>query len=382
MIKAALQNSLLVVISLILSILLIEGGLWLFKIPPFPEQLHNIYMPDKENGFIHEPNANSRHSSWEFDYQIKINNIGIRRSDNLTKESLVSIFISGDSQVFGNGVKEQETISYNIESLMNEGIVLNLGVTSYSTIQEIVLINRYLDFFENKPEHLVLVFSVANDYYDNKRLTDHYIGTGRNHQTSSNGYTVSDGISIEVKGDELIRIQNGKAHEKVKISSFYPPEGYKSKLFGWSKLYNIYAWLNTKRKKSCALPIAIPGLYGDDNLLNSEEWRITKSALGSLIKKIQSENIKLHIAIMPTKYQVMPELFKKAGCDLASINLESSLNILEDFAKENNVSYINFLDEFKKLSSANIEKLFYKVDEHLSPYGTKVVAETILKKLL
>jgi hypothetical protein len=376
-----IKNIVLITLSMIISVSLIELGLWVFKYPPYPETIPDVYLSDKENGFVLRPNSISRHSSWEFDTSIKINNVGIRRSNNLTKKSPVSIFLLGDSQAQGYGVEEEDTISFNIEKLMRNGSVINLGVSSYSTIQEMVLFNRYLEFFEKKPKHAILVFSVANDFYDNKRITDHYLATGRNLQAVSKGYLVEDGSTIEINNNELILMQDGKVSSIKKNSIFHPPVGYESEWFEWSKLYNMWAWWNTKVQKSCSLPIAIPGLWGGESIENSEEWNLTKSALDSFIVKAQSENVIPHIVILPTKYQLIPDLFLRAGCDLESIDLESSINIIERYSVNNNINIINLFDEFKKLSDSDIGNLFYEVDEHLTAYGNSIAAEIIAKEL-
>jgi hypothetical protein len=376
-----IKNIVLITLSIILSVLLIELGLWVFKYPPYPETIPDVYLSDKENGFVLRPNSISRHSSWEFDTTIKINNLGIRRSNNLTKKSPISIFLLGDSQALGYGVEEEDTMSFNIEKLMPNSSVINLGVSSYSTIQEVILFNRYLEFFEKKPKHAILVFSVANDFYDNKRITDHYSSTGRSLQTVSKGYLVDDGSTIEIHNNELILIKDGMLSSIKKNSIFHPPLGYESKWFGWSKLYNMWAWWNTKVQKSCSLPIAIPGLWGERSIENSDEWNITKSALDSFILMAQSENVIPHIVIVPTKYQLIPDLFLRAGCDLESIDLESSINIIERYSVKNNINVINLFDEFKKLSDSNIGNLFYEVDGHLTAYGSSIAAEIIAKEL-
>ena len=110
-------------------------------------------------------------------------------------------------------------------------------------------------------------------------------------------------------------------------------------------------------------------------------FRSTKSALDSFILMAQSENVIPHIVIVPTKYQLIPDLFLRAGCDLESIDLESSINIIERYSVKNNINVINLFDEFKKLSDSNIGNLFYEVDGHLTAYGSSIAAEIIAKEL-
>ncbi len=379
---SVLQKAALVIVSTVLALLLVEAVLWVFHLPPYPEQVYNVLQYDKQNGYKFRPNAVSSRSSWEFDTSVIINSIGIRDYPSININSKPYAFLLGDSFVEGQGVNVEKTIAKRLEEKTGK-LVANLGIASSGTIQQVNIFRRYLDIIPHKPKYAILVFYVGNDYYDNRRFSDHFTATGRPLNTVSNGFLVDDGTSI-VQNDNWLVLYNeeGKEVHRSKNPQFHPPKGYDNKYLDWSKIYNILAWANTPKTKNCQLNIAIPGLMDSSyDLSLSNEWNITKSALIDFNKTAKENSIIPVLVIMPSKFQLMPNLLSNAGCNIEKLNTYQSIDLLEKFSKQNNFININLATIFTKLHPEEIGLLYYFKDVHLTPRGNEFVANVISENL-
>lgn len=380
MFKKLSLNVLLLIGSVIVSICVAEAGLWLLHIPPFPDRINDNLMPDPEAGFVFRPNSVSKHSSWEFDTAIRINNIGARVDYDVSPQTRIFAFLLGDSFAQSCGVNSKDMLSSRIESTLRSGPVLNLGVGSYSTYQELVIYKRQIEYFSAKPKFAILVFYAGNDYSDNVRYLRHFEKNGQQLQTASNGYLVEPGVTIKRTAKDLIRISGGREMERKPISAFYPPKGKESRFWGWSKLYNIWAWLGYSPPKDCRLPIGIPGLFDRKyNLADSVAWEDTEKALADFVRTSRANHIIPVIVVMPSKYQLMPELLSAAGCDLSNLDAESSLRIVDKYSRSNGVRYVDLLDVFRNVPPSSRSGIFYKTDSHLTAYGYSVAASAIAR---
>ena len=375
---SVLINAGLVIVSILLVLLLVEAALWIFHIPPYPEGVYNVLQIDERNGYKFRPNAVSTRSSSEFDTPVTINSIGLRDYASVDKNSKPYAFLLGDSFAEGHGVNIEQTIAKRLQD--NTGkLVANLGIASSGTIQHVNIFRRYLDIFSHKPKYAILVFYVGNDYYDNRRFSDHFSVTGRSLNTVSNGYLVDDGTSI-VQNDSWLILYNEDGNEvrRSKNPQFHPPKGYENKYLDWSKIYNIFVWENSPRNKDCQINNAVVGLLDSSyDFALSREWEIAKIALAEF-NRIAIENAIIPVlVIMPSKFQLNAGLLTDAGCNIEKLNAFQSIDILEKYAKDNGLLNINLAPIFTALPPKEFDKLYYKKDVHLTPWGNEFVANTI-----
>ncbi len=94
---------------------------------------------DEELTYILKPNTVMEHSNREFNVTISINNIGVRDDNDSLKNP--DVVVAGDSFAMGFGVSQNETFAQVIEH--ETGLkVLNMGIESYGTAREVMLLNR------------------------------------------------------------------------------------------------------------------------------------------------------------------------------------------------------------------------------------------------
>lgn len=173
------QNLALVLFGLFLGLLLVESGLrlvdFLARINPDAElaETGRFVQSNDALGWVHAPNSGGRYRKICFDTQINFNAAGERDDAEHTQEKAAAtyrIVFLGDSFTEALQVDLDETFPEQIEARMSwqapqynyESI--NLGVTSYGTGQEYVMLQeRGLAY---APDLVVLAFFM-NDVGDN-----------------------------------------------------------------------------------------------------------------------------------------------------------------------------------------------------------------------
>jgi hypothetical protein len=366
-----------VLCSVIIAIAFLEGLLWVFHLPPYPEYPNRGFSPDENIGFVLKPNNSFVHSQWEFYTNVTVNEGGYRGDFFEGRDSSRLSLVVGDSFAFGQGLNDDETISSHLARMNPDKFFVNLGVSSYSTIQENMLLERYLDSSKIKPDSAILLFYVGNDFYDNRRFSEFFEKTGRPVQTASEGILVEDGTSIIRDGKTLHWYRGGTAFTTTQMPMFYPPEKYKNKIFDQLKLYNFVVSLFADPDKTCRTGIAIPGLF-DSAITFSDtvEWKATKKAIDQFVEILIHKNIQPLLVIVPSKYQMDSSLLERAGCDISNLNLDSSIDAMVSYARKRQLPYIDLREEFGK-AGWTVGDLYYRVDSHLTPIGSAVTAEIL-----
>lgn len=133
-----------------------------------PEDLFMRF--DSRLGWSHVPGRKVRFRRTDFDVHVTINDDGFRgpRVPLPRTPGRPRILFLGDSYAFGHGVEDDETAAAQLERLLPGCEVVNLGVTGYSTDQELLLLReRGLAY---RPDVVVLMIC-GNDLLDNGKQT-------------------------------------------------------------------------------------------------------------------------------------------------------------------------------------------------------------------
>ena len=134
---------LLVTSSLLLSLVMVEGAVRLF-LPhwaPRTGQIANFWKFDSRYGWAHIPGTSGPFDSYGFQTTVRINANGFRGPEVLyaRTDERRRVLILGDSFVWGFGVNEQEMFTTRLEEILPGLEAVNLGVSGYSTDQELLL---------------------------------------------------------------------------------------------------------------------------------------------------------------------------------------------------------------------------------------------------
>ena len=163
----AINVLLAIVVSLVLGILVLEGGLQLLGFGP-PKTMNEF---DSVLGWSKTPNSTFSNSTPEFDVTYEINGLGLR-DDSMSNPSKPAntfrVVMLGDSFTLGLAVDRDDLFVDQLERWWlaeNRRVdVINTGTEGYSTDQQVQWLLEHGDEFQ--PD-LVLLFPYDNDLYWN-----------------------------------------------------------------------------------------------------------------------------------------------------------------------------------------------------------------------
>ena len=123
----------------------------------------NTYEADAELGTRMRPGATTRvavHGNPATD--VRINSAGFRGGE-WGPQAPGEIVVVGDSQVFGLGVEEEETVSARLAGVMGASVI-NGGVPTYGPDEYLAVIRRLLA--DRNPATVILVINASNDFFE------------------------------------------------------------------------------------------------------------------------------------------------------------------------------------------------------------------------
>ncbi len=104
-----------------------------------------VFVPDPVLGYVMNPGEYD--ITEDFDHQkhmfhLHVTEGGSRAASYLPVKAAHRLFFTGDSSVFGWGLNDEETIPWLLQSRLPNDEVLNLSLTSYSTVQAAIWLAR------------------------------------------------------------------------------------------------------------------------------------------------------------------------------------------------------------------------------------------------
>ena len=136
----------------------------------FPEwaprtgRLGEFWQYDPVYGWAHKPGYTGRFKSFGFDVAIRTNSFGFRGPELSLEKPMARqrVVVLGDSFTWGFGVQEDDTFIRQLDRALGSEIgFINLGVSGYSTDQELLLYQRHGRNYE--PDVVALVVA-SNDF--------------------------------------------------------------------------------------------------------------------------------------------------------------------------------------------------------------------------
>ena len=171
-IRPWVTNLTVVLVATIVALLLGEAGL---RIRSAGEtSLEGLFRGDSELGVALTPGYEGGEKTSEFEYNVRINSLGIRDNPVLPKVPGVHrILVLGDSFTFGSGVPLEFSYPKLMEHYLNAADdgrrfeVINAGAPGYGPFHESYMLERLME--PVTPDVVVLGFFVGNDFTDNYR---------------------------------------------------------------------------------------------------------------------------------------------------------------------------------------------------------------------
>lgn len=376
--RNGLLNLGLVVASVVVFFVILEGYFAVFdpQIQSTEEVKGNFtswrdfFQYDEMLGWADKPNVEGVHVQKEWNTQIRINSKGLRDQDYDYKkpEGIKRIVVLGDSFTWGYGVEEYERFTEVLEnSLLENWQVINLGNPGYGNDQELLIFKN--EGVKYNPDLVVVAFYM-NDIADNLAIGDHdmprplFVLDGDDKLILTN-------VSFPRKGEDN---DDNLEENVILFLSFKRFMAHHSHVYAFisDRIVHSQNLLNLFKKIGIADKRTMH--RGEQALkhrieLNPHGWNLTRAILEEMDAVAKTNNSKTMIIIIPTREQVYK-------------NWDSDINgALVDFGKENNISVLDLLPEFRE-HAKNGEQLYFKIDRHWNANGHKLAAELIYDKLI
>ncbi|MBN1995822.1 MAG: hypothetical protein JW953_24260 [Anaerolineae bacterium] len=400
------QNTLLIVISLLLTLLLLEiisQILSYREIPP-------TYMADPILGTIHKPDVKTRFPFQEYgngELTWSTNNAGLREDQPtyFAKEpGVFRILVLGDSHTDGM-VNNAESYANVLETLLNEEAarqgssgrheVLNAGMGTYSPLQQLLWWRTYGYWY--KPDLVIVGFYVGNDLLElvnssGPRLARHPSG-----QITIENYPV-EGV---VPATEASWFWNLKG-------IFRPLRVYQLTVKAIDNLPVLRSLIRSQRQgapqdffsnqyieavKVCApcLSQSFQQAYYFANRDQKEARQILQESLTLFKREAAGQEIPLIIILIPTKRQVEPEDAVEQIQNIQNVLALSAVEATFDdtvyqwigeITAEQNLLSIDMLPVFREYYLKTKQNLYYRQDWHINAEAHNLIARTIFDLMM
>jgi len=360
-----LQNALVVLVSLLLSLLAAEG---VVRLTP----LGNIHVAETDNHFrfyefdprLGWKNAAGRHGRLtrkEFSYDVSINSHGMRYREVQRRKppGVTRVAVLGDSFVWGIGVSDGERFTELVEERSNGKYeLLNFGVSGYGPIQYSLIFDEIVTGFQ--PDVVLLTFCLINDFVDNvfwcrAKYYKPYV-------------LESPGPDVVIAGYPLPRIG---------VFTRGLPTDW---LADYSRLYTL-ATSSVNRAAASLQDHGQAGLIGADELQKDIYFpqhspdaadfaermvAINTKVLTQIRDKARAHDVPLAVVVAPTRYEYESAFPKQKK----GPNMNARNHLLETL-KELGIPAIDSTDAIDMSD-------FWKYDMHWRPSGHAKIADGIL----
>lgn len=352
-------------------------------------------LPNKKYHHAFRPNTRFRLVSSknnEYNVAIRINNYGLRGDDMTFKKraGVKRIIAIGDSFTFGVGAEEDETIPYLIEKYLKEQgedvEVINAGVGGSSPLSNYLKARE--EYVEFEPD-LVIYF------YDISDLADDWRGERSAVYSKSGEILRCDPTYIYGKRDwwAFMRLHSRvcsyihnkivRLFDKIRILGL---RGYiTAKLQGKRAKALIVAKQAEEMSKN---PVEYDGYLmtrGRDKLpVIKEHFKRSEKYLNMIRDLFAERGTPMILVIYPYGIHVGPDHWATGrrywGFERGKIYDDYyAFELLEEYARRNNVPCINLLPYFLSHSD---EDLFFDLDGHFTPVANRIAAKAIVSNPL
>jgi lysophospholipase L1-like esterase len=145
--------------------------MWFPQWVPRSARMTAFWQFDPRYGWSHAPGTSGRFASLGFDIEVAINAQGFRGPETTHARASGSrrVVLLGDSHAWGFGVEEEQSFARLLEQLIPNLQVVNLGVSGYSTDQELLLYQEEGHRYETD---VVMLVVAHNDLRGNTRTIE------------------------------------------------------------------------------------------------------------------------------------------------------------------------------------------------------------------
>ncbi|MCP5101640.1 MAG: hypothetical protein GY943_39350 [Chloroflexi bacterium] len=397
-----LKNMALVLFSLLLTLVLLEGAARMFKLGT-----GGFWAPDELLGWRNIAGA----SGWESCYgecqvHVTINDLGLRDRDGITYEKpdgVQRILFLGDSITAGMQVPLEDTFVKRLESHLGESNpgeweTINGAVNGFGTDNE--LIYYRLEGTQFEPDIVVLDIYLANDIYNNSRVLEIRTG-GEEHKPY---FTLSDDGELElqnypVENTDTFFIRVGTFLKKhFQLPRFIAQTmSLRGEVPGWLqpavRLFsgnrgvaaetneaasNEQVEVQQAEGEEAGDEQTVVSRIGEATICDEEyspeiekAWTITKALIQQMREEVEASGSQFAVMSVPTTGQtVTPRANATWYCERPN-------NELNSFLEEEGIPYLDLLEAFRDYSDEGGAGLYFERDFHMNVEGHHLAGELL-----
>jgi len=349
--------------STVMTLLLVELILRFFW--PQINEHDRLFQPDMEFGWSFIPNAQENVVFQGGIYQsISINAQGFRDSDFISDSLLQKIMVIGDSFATNIAVGDDQVFTEVIESRLDNFSVMNFGVNGYGSVQEFLLMKKWLPIVE--PNLIIQVIYLRNDFRDNIKLDiwpyPKPIAKFNKLNEIQIIHTSKDAVNVNAE------------ERKNCIHTFHLYH------FTKSRLENINAKNENTRLQYFPPEVDICAVTLDNTI--SQQYEILKNILLKTHNEAQDYDVPVIFVLAPSIGQVQDESWETIQSYDPNRALKRDLpnQRLLDFAQQNDLKMLDLLPSLLQASHKG-DRLYNQYEQHWTARGNTIIAETILAYL-
>lgn len=318
----------------------------LVTVPLVLEEVICIY--DEELGWRGVPGASMVHSGPEWRVEVKMNGKGFRSKEEeyARASGKKRIVVLGDSYALGYGVSEEAGFASQLDRILGGDVeVVNLGMSGYSTDQELLLLER--EGVRYDPD-LVIVAVYLNDVYDNLiRYYNEWYGKPR-FVIDRRGELRLTGVPVprfEGPSSLIVFIRRSccSLHDLVSV-------GRDFKRLEWFSLF-------------------------DRRFAAAGRWEVTERLLEEIARVADSHGASMLLVAIPMVEQIDAQAGRHPGIAARDFDLEGPQEHLRRFAAGAGIEMIDLLPLLRR--EARSRPLYFRADNHWNEEGHRIAAEAI-----
>jgi hypothetical protein len=347
--KGCVQNILLMIGGIFIAFFLAEILLRTIRPQIFDVHPQGMYIEDPDIGYTLTPDFTGELVSSEFRMEFHTNSLGLRGEELRPRQNnTVRILLLGDSQAWGFGVAEAETMSVLLEQSLSTQYpnfdiqVVNGGVPGYGTADELAFLQAKGDLLQ--PDIVIVQFLSVNDLSENRT-------PAREWAIIEDGFLASRFTPDE--NDLSLSTVFERARRWIKLNS------HLGRL-----LFDVGGYLGTRA-----------GILGEVDALWGEDFTQEDAKLGvellvhiaETANKLGAETLFLYTT---SQAHVIPAVYDPP----------KSSGVVETASKEANVPWIDSARWLNQHPDKYL--LYYPKNGHWTPTGHAAVAELVANSIV
>ena len=359
------QNAALALLSVVVSLALVEIGLRLFwsdfylkfrpELPTGNRRFH------AERGWSLVPGVRVTQGDTEFTVTQTHNSLGFRGPEIAPKSpDRPRVLVLGDSMTYGHGVEDAETFSAVLQQLEPGLEVINAGVPGYSGVEELLLLRT--DGMRLAPDLVILGF-FWNDVMD--------AAQSRYARFELDAGGALRGVPPSPASQEHPIFQNEQRRLQRRLGPAY-------RMLSWSYTYRFAS----DRLKLLHLLIddwwqgaqAVPGL---DAAERESAWQLSFALIREMRDVARQGGADFLLLGIPDQVQI------EDGTSVAGAGhyLREVPERLREFAQAEGIAFLDLVPPLRAARAQDAEPYFYRFDRHWNALGHRRAAEALRDEL-